>query len=217
MRHYLCYFRRPLGVGSTFFYVYSLLVKIFHEGKRGLELKKDARYSCYPFMREKASIVDFEIRTDSLTTQMGVALVAVNKATVRVVADDLLAILPMAYHVNGSVRGKLAVTEDDLAWLSDRYDFYVSHVKDEIQNFVLPQGTEAAAALHVCRSESKKSYRILHKVSEEREVPAILFDYLGLLANVFFVMAVYMNQRAGIAEILFISKSYPMKKKKENQ
>ncbi|MFJ8460425.1 hypothetical protein ACIQ57_15000 [Lysinibacillus xylanilyticus] len=150
-------------------------------------MKKDARYSCYPFMREKASTVDFEIRTDSLTTHMGVALVAVNKETVRVVADDL-------------------------AWLSDRYDFYVSHVKDEIQNFVLPQGTEAAAALHVCRSEAKKSYRILHKVSEEREVPAILFDYLGLLANIFFVMAVYMNQRAGIAEIPFISKSYPMKK-----
>ncbi|CAM5293453.1 Corrinoid adenosyltransferase OS=Lysinibacillus sphaericus OT4b.31 OX=1285586 GN=H131_17401 PE=3 SV=1 [Lysinibacillus sphaericus] len=51
------------------------------------------------------------------------------------------------------------------------------------------------------------------KCQEEREVPAILFDYLGLLANVFFVMAVYMNQQAGIAEIPFISKSYPMKKK----
>ncbi len=179
-----------------------------------LVLKKDARYSCYPFMREKVSTVDYEIRTDSLTTHVGVALAAVKKETVEVVAGDLLAILPMAYHVNGSVRGKLAVTDEDLAWLSNRYDFYVEHVREEIQNFVLPQGTEAAAALHLCRSEAKKSYRVLHKVSEEREVPAILFDYLGLLANVFFVMAVYMNQQAGIAEIPFISKSYPMKKKK---
>lgn len=61
----------------------------------------------------------------------------------------------MAYHVNGSVRGKLAVTEEDLSWLSERYDFYVRHVKEEIQSFVLPQGTEAAAALHLCRSEAK--------------------------------------------------------------
>jgi len=180
-------------------------------------MKKDARYSCYPFMREKISTVDFEIRTDSLTTHVGVALAAVKEEDVEVVATDLLMILPMAYHVNGSVRGKLAVTEEDLSWLSERYDFYVSHVKDEIQNFVLPQGTGAATALHLCRSEAKKSYRALHKVSEEREVPAILFDYLGLLANVFFVMAVYMNQQAGIAEIPFISKSYPMKKKKENE
>lgn len=179
--------------------------------------KKDARYSCYPFMREKASTVDYEIRTDSLTTHLGVALAAVKKEDVQVVADDLLLMLPMAYHVNGSVRGKLAVTEEDLSWLSGRYDFYVRHVKEEIQSFVLPQGTEAAAALHLCRSEAKKSYRTLHKVSEEREVPAILFDYLGLLANVCFVMAVYMNQQAGIAEIPFISKSYPMKKKRESK
>lgn len=167
-------------------------------------------------MREKVTTVDFEIRTDCLTTHVGVALAAVKKESVEVVKEDLLEILPMAYHVNGSVRGKLAVTDEDLAWLSNRYDFYVSHVKDEIQNFVLPQGTEAAAALHLCRSEAKKSYRSLHKVSEEREVPEILFNYLGLLANIFFVMAVYMNQQAGIAEIPFVSKSYPMKKKKEN-
>lgn len=167
-------------------------------------------------MREKVTTVDFEIRTDCLTTHVGVALTAVKKEAVAVVKEDLLEILPMAYHVNGSVRGKLAVTDEDLAWLSNRYDFYVSHVKEEIQSFVLPQGTEAAAALHLCRSEAKKSYRVLHKVSEEREVPEILFNYLGLLANVFFVMAVYMNQQAGIAEIPFISKSYPMKKKKEN-
>lgn len=179
-------------------------------------MKKDARYSSYPFMREKAATVDFEIRTDCLTTHVGVALGAVKKEAVEVVKEDLLEILPMAYHVNGSVRGKLAISDEDLAWLSNRYDFYVSHVKEEIKSFVLPQGTEAATALHLCRSEAKKSYRALHKVSVEREVPEILFDYLGLLANVFFVMAVYMNQQAGIKEIPFESKSYPMKKKKEN-
>lgn len=189
---------------------------IFIVERGDLDLKKDARYSCYPFMREKVATVDFEIRTDCLTTHVGVALAAVKKEAVEVVKGDLLEILPMAYHVNGSVRGKLAVTDEDLASLSNRYDFYVSHVKEEIQSFVLPQGTEAAAALHLCRSEAKKSYRALHKVSEEREVPEILFNYLGLLANVFFVMAVYMNQQAGIAEIPFVSKSYPMKKKKEN-
>ena len=36
-------------------------------------VKKDLRYLCYPFMRESASTVDFEIRTDSLTTRIGQA------------------------------------------------------------------------------------------------------------------------------------------------
>lgn len=166
-------------------------------------------------MREKSSLVDYEIRTDSLTTRIGAVLPTLQgDELAAVVLEDLRIIHPLAYHVNGSVRGKLAITEQDLNWLSARYDFYVSHVEETIQQFLLPQGIESAASLHICRSEAKKSYRALHKVSEEREVDEILFDFLGLLANVFFVMAVYMNKQHTHEEIPFISKSYPMKKKK---
>ena len=37
-------------------------------------MKKDMSYLCYPFMRESAATVDFEIRTDFLTTRIGEAL-----------------------------------------------------------------------------------------------------------------------------------------------
>lgn len=178
-------------------------------------MKKDIRYSCYPFMREKSSCVDYEIRTDSLTTQIGAVIATLlEDARGKTVREDLRFIQPLVYHANGSVRGKLAITEQDLQWLSARYDFYVSEVEQSIQQFLLPQGIESAARLHICRSEAKKSYRALHKVSEEKEVPEILFDFLGLLANVLFVMAVYMNKQHHYEEIPFISKSYPMKKKK---
>ncbi|MGN7476580.1 hypothetical protein ACTHOQ_01895 [Solibacillus silvestris] len=178
-------------------------------------MKKDIRYSCYPFMREKSSCVDYEIRTDSLTTRIGAVIpTLLDDEKGQIVLEDLRIIHPLAYHANGSVRGKLAITEEDLSWLSDRYDFYVSNVKETIQQFLLPQGVESSARLHICRSEAKKSYRALHKVSEEREVPEILFDFLGLLANVFFVMAVYMNKEHSFEEIPFISKSYPTKKAK---
>jgi len=168
-------------------------------------------------MREKQSLVDYEIRTDSLTTRVGMVLpVLRGDGACQAVYEDLQTIQPLCYHLNGSVRGKLAITEEDLKALSDRYDYYVDQVGDIIKQFLLPQGCEAGALLHVCRSEAKKSYRALHKVSEERDVPEILFDYLGLLANVFFVMAVYTNMKNGIEEIPFISKSYPtMKKRKE--
>ncbi len=64
-------------------------------------MKKDMRYLCYPFMRESASTVDFEIRTDSLTTRIGEAI-AVND--VPQIIDDLRYLQPMVYHLNGSVR-----------------------------------------------------------------------------------------------------------------
>lgn len=158
-------------------------------------------------MRESASTVDFEIRTDSLTTRIGQA--ASLTKDIPIVYEDLMYLLPMAYHLNGSVRGKLAISEEDLKRLSSMYDFYVAETDGRIDRFVLPQGTAAACALHVCRSEAKKSVRALHKVSLEREVPDILFNYTNLLANVLFYMAVYVNKDKGVEEIQFVSKSYP--------
>lgn len=105
-------------------------------------------------MREKISLVDYEIRTDSLTTRIGAVIPALDK-NAQVVIDDLRIIQPLAYHCNGSVRGKLAITEEDLAWLSERYDFYISEVGERIREFVLPQGCEAAVRLHIARSEAK--------------------------------------------------------------
>lgn len=176
-------------------------------------MKKDMRYLCYPFMREAASTVDFEIRTDSLTTRIGEALSLTKDITV--VQRDLQILQPKVYHLNGSVRGKIAIQEDDLNELSNMYDYYVNCTKDKIGNFVLPQGTHAACVLHVCRSEAKKSVRALHIVSLERDVPEILFNYTHLLANVLFTMAVYINQYHGIEEIPFVSKSYPTRPKKK--
>ena len=99
------------------------------------------------------STVDFEIRTNSLTTQIGLA--ASLTEDVPEVYRDLMELLPMAYHLNGSVRGKLAITGDDLDRLSAIYDRYVAEVKDRIETFVLPQGSTAACTLHTCRRKPK--------------------------------------------------------------
>lgn len=172
-------------------------------------MTKDWRYSCYPFMREKSCLVDYEILTDSLTTRIGDCISIVSKEQkLAEITEILKKIQPLAYHANGSVRGRLAITVEDLAWLDTIYDDFVARAGDAIKQFVLPQGDTTATALHICRSEAKKSYRALHKVSEEREVPDILFQFLGLLANVFFVLSIEANKLTGVSEIPFISKSY---------
>lgn len=172
-------------------------------------MAKDWRYSCYPFMREESCLVDYEIRTDSLCTRVGDALAIMKKhERLQEVCIIMQKIQPLTYHANGSVRGRLAITAEDLQWLSDVYDDFVARGGEAIKQFVLPQGHEAATTLHICRSEAKKSYRALHKVSEERDVAEILFQFLGLLANVFFVLSVEVNKLCHVEEIPFISKSY---------
>ena len=66
--------------------------------------KNDWRYKSYPFMREKSCLVDYEIRTDSMTTQIGhaIAVLEREKGTEEII-QILRQIQPLAYHVNGSV------------------------------------------------------------------------------------------------------------------
>lgn len=171
--------------------------------------KNDWRYKSYPFMREESCLVDYEIRTDSMTTQIGYAMAVLEKEKgTEEIVGILRQIQPLAYHVNGSVRGRLSITAEDLAWLDGIYDEFTARAGEAIKQFVLPQGSLGASALHICRSEAKKSYRALHKVSEEREVPEILFQFLGLLANVFFVLSIEANKLQNVEEIVFVSKAY---------
>ncbi|KQL55665.1 hypothetical protein AN965_17540 [Alkalicoccobacillus plakortidis] len=179
-------------------------------GGKPVTKKRDMRFLCYPYMREEGSVVDFEIRTDSLAVRIGQAAGLVDSYPREKAL--LLQLTEYAYHLNGSVRGEQAIGQEALQWLSDVYDQYEVEVREDIQQFLLPQGSHAASALHIARSEAKKSVRALHFVRLERDVPRILMDYIHLLANVLFLLAVYINKQEGVNEIPFKSQSYPKKR-----
>ncbi|WP_240375017.1 ATP:cob(I)alamin adenosyltransferase [Bacillus piscicola] len=169
----------------------------------------DKRYSCYPFMKEKKNIVDFEIRTDSLASHIGLAASFLEDEID--LHTDLIYLTEMAYHLNGSVRGKQAIHEERLAELNRLYEKYRDEAGD-LPAFLLPHGHTAAMYLHIARSEAKKSVRALYKASLDKEVPELLFDYTNLLANVLFLMAVRTNQLKGYEGKEFVSESYNVKK-----
>jgi len=108
-------------------------------------------------MREKSCLVDYEIMTDSLTTKIG-ACISESKKEQKFdeITQILREIQSLAYHANGSVRGRLAITEQDLKWLDTVYDDFVERAGEAIKQFVLPQGYELATRLHICRSDAKK-------------------------------------------------------------
>lgn len=174
--------------------------------------EKNRQYLCYTFIREAKSTVDFEIKADALAVQIGYAA-SLTKEIVTV-HEDLLYLLEMVYHLNGSVRGKLAIHDEDLRRLDDMYDFYMAKIKDVKEKaglFVLPQGSTAACVIHGCRNHALQTVRALHKISLEKDVPEILFNYANLLGNLFFAMAMYVNKELKVEEIPYVSKSYKIK------
>lgn len=174
-------------------------------------MKKDLRFICYTYMREKSCKVDYEVLSDALTVSLGMVLPYLTKDTEQIVKHDLRKIQELAYHANGSVRGLLAINEKDVEWLSSRYDFYCEQVGDKMKQFVIPQGCLATMHLHQVRNDAKLVYRALHHANKEERVPDILFKFTGLLSNVAAVMALYVNELNGIEEIPFHTKSYELK------
>ncbi len=173
---------------------------------------------CYPYIYEDSLICDFEIITDDLTRMLGWAindfkilnLDYPDNKDLKVLEAELLWLLPLCYHLNGSIRGKLAITEEDHLQLLENYRRINSITKKSISGFVLPGGVAPVGILNKCSSTSKKAIRLMVKIhnEEQKEVPEILPKFTNLLCNYFFVTTILINQITGYKEIPFKSKSY---------
>lgn len=165
----------------------------------------------YPFIFEDSPLCDFEILTDELCTYTGLALSQLASGEVR---ESLERLQPKIFNLNGSIRGKCGIFEDDIQeLLTDLYHFK-SQVTDDAKRFVLPRGTGAVIQLHQCRSLSKKVVRALVQVDKltTKKIPETLPRFSNVLANYYFALTRVLNQDSGIEEPEYISINYPMPK-----
>ena len=163
---------------------------------------------CYPFIHDQGYLCDFEVITDEICNQIGMCLALLDGDHADLAAD-LAHLQPLCWHVNGSVRGKLAIAEEDMDWLHHRYDHYREEIDGMRQGFVLPRGSTLAMQFHLARSSAKKAIRAMVRLEEHgAKVPAILGRFCNLLCNLFFVLAGVVNHRDGNTEPPFESKSY---------
>jgi cob(I)alamin adenosyltransferase len=180
-------------------------------GAIAMKLSKDWDEVCYPFIHEPSYLCDFEVTTDELCALIGSAL-AETPTEYADLQADLDRVQSLAFHINGSIRGTLAVAEDDLVWLKQRLQHYRAQGGAAAHAFVLPRGNAPVPQLHQCRSAAKKAVRCMVRVEQEgREVPAILPRACNLLCNLFFAMTLAVNQRRGVEEVPFESRSYKVR------
>ncbi|WP_199710536.1 hypothetical protein [Noviherbaspirillum cavernae] len=166
---------------------------------------------CYPFIYEVSSLCDFEVVTDELCGHIGAALSLLPEAesSMRDIAADLDRVQPLAFHVNGSIRGRMAIGEEDIQWLQGRLAHYRDELADRVQGFVLPRGQMPVPQLHMARSAAKKAIRCMVRVEQEGwAVPMELPRMCNLMCNFFFTLTLVINQRRGLMETPFVSKSY---------
>lgn len=88
------------------------------------------------------------------------------------------------------------------AW-SDEVEAAIDRIQSELaplNTFILPGGVPAGAALHVARTVCRRAERRVVALGEEEDVNPALVVYLNRLADLLFVLARLVNQRAGIED-----------------
>src|SRR5690606_22942597 len=116
-----------------------------------LKLSKNLDDVRYPVLRDTSYLCGFEVVPDGLCALIGGAL-AYLPDDMPDLRADLEHLQPLAFHGNGSVRGRLAVEEADIAWLSARLAHYREEVAERLKGFVLPRGLPPVPQLHQARS-----------------------------------------------------------------
>lgn len=160
------------------------------------------RVCAYPFLDSQDLRCDYELTSDYLASVFG--LLASQTSNYQ---EFYLWCCDKVYHANGSVRGKLAIDENDFEYLLNFYNELETSY-GPIKHFVIPSGVQEACQLHLARCECKKLVRLMYKLNETYEVAPILFDFISLLSNTCFMLALVVNKEQAYQEQVFVSKSY---------
>ena len=179
------------------------------------KLSKNIDEVCYPFMCEKSLKCDFEILTDELCRQIGGVLAAMPEEFAELTAE-LETLQPLIYHLNGSIRGKCALTEAHLTWLRECYVRHRDTCVDNIAGFILPRGSSPVPQLNTASSTAKKAIRLMVRLYDEEkiEIPDVLHRFCHVLCNYLFTLTVVINKARGMIEVPFVSQSYPHRKRR---
>jgi cob(I)alamin adenosyltransferase len=150
---------------------------------------------------------------DELNSHIGVVLATeggVNEA----IAGPLSAIQNDLFHLGSDLcileadKARMAVPrieERHIAALEQLMD-RLSEELSPLENFILPGGCPAAAALHVARTVCRRAERIVLALSRKEPVGAFTVTYLNRLSDALFVMARHENKRRGVPDVLWDSR-----------
>jgi cob(I)alamin adenosyltransferase len=129
--------------------------------------------------------------------------------------DSIRGTLSSVQHALFDLGGEISLPGQEL--LNNEQVTQIEHKLDQmnesllpLKDFVLPGGTRLAALCHQARSVCRRAERRLLVLSEQHSVSNVSTKYLNRLSDLLFVMARHVNQRAGVADILW-QKSFDSK------
>ncbi|MBZ9534814.1 cob(I)yrinic acid a,c-diamide adenosyltransferase [Cytobacillus oceanisediminis] len=103
-----------------------------------------------------------------------------------------------------SSRRPLKLTEDAIYYLEERIDAFIEETPD-LERFILPGGTEAAATVHIARTVTRRAERLVVTLGKTKEdISDLPLKYLNRLSDYFFALARVINYRSNVADVEYV-------------
>ncbi|MBI3650795.1 MAG: cob(I)yrinic acid a,c-diamide adenosyltransferase [Acidobacteria bacterium] len=138
---------------------------------------------------------------DELNSIIGLARAYLNDREI----DDALSLLQNDLFTLGADLASPAeiqvprINDDFITTLEELADQFLQEL-EPLQEFILPGGCQAGAALHLARTVARRSERQVVALTSEEEVNPAAIIYLNRLSDLLFILARLANKRAGVPE-----------------
>jgi len=93
-----------------------------------------------------------------------------------------------------------AMLDERIARLETLMDAWME-TQGPLEEFILPGGTKAAAALHVARCQVRRAEQLVVALQKSEALNPATVRYLNRLSDALFVMAREVNRRAGVPDV----------------
>lgn len=158
----------------------------------------DKGFSSWFGAKIKKSELEFEVLgvLDELNSTIGFSIVSCadeNKKILKKIQKEL-------FELGSDLSTKSKnITKEKIDFMEKTIDELNSKLP-ALKKFVLPDGCEAAARLHLARTIARKAERRIWILNEKKKLPEEIPAYLNRLSSLLFVLARYENFKANYKE-----------------
>ncbi|TKH06035.1 cob(I)yrinic acid a,c-diamide adenosyltransferase [Peribacillus simplex] len=146
---------------------------------------------------------------DEVNSYIGLAVTELDPA----IFTDILADLEKIQHELFDCGGDLAtvsekapqkLTDEAITYLEERIDAFILEAP-ELEKFILPGGSKAAATIHIARTVTRRAERlVVSLIKSGAAVSPLSLQYLNRLSDYFFAVARVINFRVGVKDVEYI-------------
>ncbi|MFB6467367.1 cob(I)yrinic acid a,c-diamide adenosyltransferase [Cytobacillus sp. Hz8] len=105
---------------------------------------------------------------------------------------------------NVTSKRELKLTKEAVDYLEERIDQLTAEAP-ELERFILPGGTRAAATIHIARTVTRRAERLVVKLLKaDSSTPETALQYLNRLSDYFFALARVVNFRRHVKDVEYI-------------